>query len=296
VKTRKLLTWSEGTVDRILERSLPPGEYRVFPSIRMCDVIGPETAERLPAREFGFLLKAHFDFVVAPKTRPTAALFAVEFDGRFHDEPRQAGRDVIKNTLCRRANLPLFRVRSGEISERDAELSFLDFLLRTFVSARQQGASYEYGSDSPFLDHMRGRLFDLYGVAAWDAGPVRSGAHLACYVKDGAQLVSGHFVTAERQLVVASAKAPFGEHLFSTRQRVSIRTSLPVVPQISGLALPTLSDFIAAGADAVRLEQSFVEWWSPMLAGPSTFELAEQFAEYLGLRAVEEWAQGGRSH
>jgi len=133
MKKRKLLTWSEGKVDQILKRRLPDARYRVLLAVRLSDALGPERNETLPDEEFQFLSRAHLDFLIVTNTRPAEPVLAVEFDGPHHDNLRQRARDALKNRLCKKAELPLLRIRAPEIEEWD-QITVLDYMLSRFVA------------------------------------------------------------------------------------------------------------------------------------------------------------------
>ena len=91
----------------------------------------------LDAREVQYLKHAHFDFLVAHQDQ---AVFVVEFDGIDHiNDPTVMERDVVKNRLCKLANLPLLRVMSTEIQERD-QITVLDHMLMRYVAWKNEYA------------------------------------------------------------------------------------------------------------------------------------------------------------
>jgi hypothetical protein len=81
----------------------------------MGDVVASE-GMGLSDAELRYLRLAHFDFVIwDAKER---ALAAWEFDGAYHvTDPEQQRRDRLKDSICRKAGLPLYRV-SGRPSVR----------------------------------------------------------------------------------------------------------------------------------------------------------------------------------
>jgi hypothetical protein len=88
----KILYFREPEVHTVLLRRFSRKGYRVFPKVRLEDVIGKDSGEYLSDREFDYLTRSHLDFVV---TKDDTALFAVEFDGLHHlqDPPNLFWRD-----------------------------------------------------------------------------------------------------------------------------------------------------------------------------------------------------------
>jgi hypothetical protein len=90
---------------------------RVHLKTRLADVFDID----LPVwtqEERTFMLQAHFDVLITDiDFNPD---FAIEFDGGFHSEPRQAQRDILKDSICRKAYLPIKRVKWHEYSNMEA--------------------------------------------------------------------------------------------------------------------------------------------------------------------------------
>jgi len=98
----------------------------------------------------GLAFKAHFDFVVhvpLADRHATRALFAVEFDGPGHNEPRAMARDVRKNRLCLASGLQLVRVDSTYLYERD-RLSLIEWLATLFAAYRRRMPELLAGRDA----------------------------------------------------------------------------------------------------------------------------------------------------
>ena len=75
---RKILFFREPEVQTILLRQLSRKGYKIYPKVRLEDVIGTDTGEHISDRKFSYLSRTHLDFVV---TKEDTAVFAVEFDG-----------------------------------------------------------------------------------------------------------------------------------------------------------------------------------------------------------------------
>ncbi len=111
IQTKRLLNRSEATVSELLHRSFEGSEWRIAPRVPIRNVIAIRD-EGLTAAELSLLSRGgEFDFAVYRDRRfdqPPA--FVVEFDGPYHAEPEQMMRDIAKNRLCQRTNLPLLRL------------------------------------------------------------------------------------------------------------------------------------------------------------------------------------------
>jgi hypothetical protein len=324
MKKRKLLTWSEGQVDKILRRRLPNTRYRVLVAIRLSDAVGPERGETLPDAEFQFLSRAHLDFLIVTNTQPADPVFAVEFDGPHHDDPRQRARDVMKNRLCKKAGLPLLRIRAPEIEVWE-QITVLDYIIYKFVAWERESETiigeieeyaasldprhrdrlvsdwdpsldptFEFHLRHPFLatPRVKARLLHQYYIASAKApSKFRHKARWLCRVMPHSEK------SADEQFYTCSMKAvvtPIGSEetiLFSTIRAASIRSWLPIdmdVPSTNKLS----EIFDCRPAEALALWKRRIEgMWLPSIPGVSTWDIAENFAEYLAFRAVEIWAQ-----
>jgi len=132
-----ILYSGEGRADTVLRRRLETQGYRVFPKVRLSDALATDYGDHLTEREFGYFAKAHLDFLV---TRDNMPEFAVEFDGPTHSgDAVTIERDVIKNALCKRGELPLLRVAASEVEEdKQDKVSVLDYMLMRYVSWQKE--------------------------------------------------------------------------------------------------------------------------------------------------------------
>ena len=99
------------------ERRLYPALVKVYGShsvqghVGMGDVVASEGIG-LSDAELRYLRLAHFDFVIWDSEERAVA--AWEFDGAHHvTDPEQQRRDRLKDSICRKAGLPLYRVSDG---------------------------------------------------------------------------------------------------------------------------------------------------------------------------------------
>lgn len=322
MKKRKLLTWSEGKVDRILSRRLSGSPYRVLVNVRLSDAIGKDPAEVLPQEDFDFLTRAHLDFLIVTNTRPADPVFAIEFDGPHHSYTVQIERDIRKNRLCKEADLPLLRIELSDIQEYD-KLTLLDYMLDRYLSWQREEESIlneikEFVSELPpeearirfedsdpsvdpsFLFDLRHpfpatgivkqRLLQKYKIAREHSRPREVSS--ALYLFKLGWKYEGPDKNEQYHKCVQQVTLWEGmsQILFETEVSASVRSWLPTNTEIPDppRLFPTLfTEKTALNA----LLQRVNAMWFPNLPGISAWYISEQFAEYLAYRAVEQWAQ-----
>ncbi len=98
----------------------------IYPKVRVADVVDPN-ALGVTGDLKTFALKSHFDFVICRDRWDPA--YAIEFDGAAHATERQRVRDVQKDELCRRADLPILRVGSNHLTREYSHLTLLGWLV-----------------------------------------------------------------------------------------------------------------------------------------------------------------------
>ncbi len=86
------------------------------------DQIASPSNPNLTQRERAFMARASCDFVIYFKVGKTP-LGVIEVDGGSHDQPDQAARDALKNTILAKSGIPILRLRTTEsrIEERIAD-------------------------------------------------------------------------------------------------------------------------------------------------------------------------------
>jgi hypothetical protein len=320
VKKRKLLTASEARVDSILRRRLWALGYRIQAKVRLSDVIDKEPDEWLDETEFQYLSKAHFDFLVVNDAADP--IVVVEFDGQHHVDPEQVVRDVLKNRLCMKADVPLLRIRAPEMAEHD-ETTVLEHMLQRFVAwhrekdrikkRREEWAAFldpnrpeqtdfsaipriEFNERHPFRATVRikSRLLRCHGIADISTPPaLRANASMICdvnYAGSGPDENSEEFF---RVTMRASVKRLGSEDkvLFSTERWASIRSWLPtnlLVPRTVSISESSTVEELQEAEQLLRWR--FENMYFPSLPGISAHDIAEDLAEYLALSAVEKWA------
>jgi hypothetical protein len=107
-RRKMLVNIGEEEADSVLRDVADKFGVRVFAKPRLADTVDIDSSG-LPNDLYSHALKAHLDFVVA-RGSDAQALFAVEFDGAYHDSDAARRRDAMKDTICERLGLPLLRV------------------------------------------------------------------------------------------------------------------------------------------------------------------------------------------
>jgi very-short-patch-repair endonuclease len=92
---------------------------------------------------FKFALQGHFDFLIVDSEH--LPLFAVEFDGKWHQTSVQEERDAKKDALCKHFGLPILRIDDTFIEKKYRNMDILTwmveawFLSKAFDEAQSQG-------------------------------------------------------------------------------------------------------------------------------------------------------------
>jgi len=317
MRKKRLLYFREPDVRNILERCLVREGYRIYAKVRLQDVIDRDRSERLPTREFDYLTRAHLDFVVAKNEMP---VFAVEFDGQHHlYDAKAIERDVIKNSLCKAADLPLLRITSTETQEPD-RLTLLEYMLIRYVAWGREGddlmeelaefattigpeadpddyavdldptVQFDLKHPFPGTRDVRERLLREFGIM-WMGPPEAPGVRYVCDLLDGWSGACGReqFHTCQiRPRVWAASDRRRQTPIFADDVSVAIRAWLPLLPSVP--PAPELASlFNPKDLEAFRIR--IESMWFPHLPGMHYSDVAENYAEYLGLRAVERWAE-----
>ncbi len=128
---------SEQIVAQLLREVLAATSFRalkIHSQIKL-NQLAISASDLLTDRERSFINnRASCDFVIYFRVGKTP-LGVIEVDGGMHDEPEQVMRDTLKNSILKKAGLPLLRLRTVEsrIKERIAE-----FLARWADSAAEE--------------------------------------------------------------------------------------------------------------------------------------------------------------
>jgi hypothetical protein len=139
---KKLVNRYEETAFQELEGLGSEFGYRIYPKVRVADVL-PLDDQSIRSDLFSFALKAHFDFTACDDRHNP--LFAVEFDGRFHQLKAQKARDARKDELCALFGFPLLRINSNHLLRRYNKRSLLHWIVsawqlqKEFIDGQEQG-------------------------------------------------------------------------------------------------------------------------------------------------------------
>jgi hypothetical protein len=319
--TKRILSFLEPRVYTVLQRQLVKEGYRILPKVRLSDAINKDTNDHLSDRDFGYYTRAHFDFLVTKDLDP---VFAVEFDGVGHfQDDRAIENDVIKNRLCKEASLPLLRITSSELREHD-QVTLLDYMLMRYVSWQKEYPSImkeirefaaeigpDYESDNlavdldpsfrfdlkhpfPARDTIVKRLWRNHNIAWSMVRPERhSTAAYICDVTFGDRGPSENeqfYKCATRALVWEPDRPE--RILFSENVSVTFRSWLPLRTHVPA---PGMFPLLRGAEEIINQFKIRVEsMWFPQLPGINPWDIAENYAEYLGFRAVERWANSVR--
>jgi hypothetical protein len=320
---QRILSWKEPDVDTILQRQLAKEGYRILPKVGLSDALAKDRDDYLPQREFDYFTRAHLDFLV---TRDNMPVFAVEFDGTYHFiDDRTIENDVIKNRLCKDAGLPLLRVTSSEIEGYD-QITLLDYMLMRYVAWGKEYPSIirqikefvatigpdSYPDDPPVQHFDPSFHFNLRHpfpareivveqlwrdhLIAWSmVKPERHGsAEFLCDVTVGSWelLETEQFRKCTRRALAwhPNERPP----IFSEEVSITLRSWLPLRVDVPSPDLSQLWGELDADKAQEIIDQFEIRgksMWLLELPGISTWDIAQNYTEYLGLRAVERWAK-----
>jgi hypothetical protein len=106
VREPALLTAAERSFFGALDAAIG-AEYRVFPKVRVADVIGVEAHERGAWQSaFNRISAKHFDFVICDQ-RELAPRAVIELNDVSHQRPDRQRRDELLRDICKEIALPL---------------------------------------------------------------------------------------------------------------------------------------------------------------------------------------------
>lgn len=166
---KRLSNHGEAHVHALLAPAAARHEAEIYRKVRIADVVN---IDWLRSRDLGrFALMGHFDFVVTDRDHNPQ--FAIEFDGGGHDSKN----DHLKDEICRRVRLALFRLTPSTSRVQIQKASFVAYLVDVWfygqAFARMQAAG-EISHDEPFM--MSGflkpdakNIFDSEFVFTFDA-------------------------------------------------------------------------------------------------------------------------------
>ncbi len=150
-RRKRLLDFHEEATHALLNKVALQNKAKVFAKIRVADAL-EITSSGLSNVEYGYALKAHFDFVVADTVN--SALFAVEFDGLIHEYSATViANDAKKNSICKKLGMPFLRIDADFLTRKIRRFTLLGwltelwFLNEAFEQAQKEGAIPD---DEPF--------------------------------------------------------------------------------------------------------------------------------------------------
>lgn len=153
-----LFSHGEENTSRILRRFYCNKPFVVYKEVALSQVIRANKGE-MALREWGFYTRASLDFLVCRDDETQAPELALEFDSGFHDTPEQTRRDSVKNSICATAGLPLIRVRSEQVLEREG-YSLLEYMLQLHYGERAVQEQVRAGTLSWDEEYFPGVSFD----------------------------------------------------------------------------------------------------------------------------------------
>ncbi|MCB5943717.1 DUF2726 domain-containing protein [Acidocella sp. KAb 2-4] len=139
---KRVMNRQEEKVGRELQSLAVEHGYNVHIKMRIADALEID-GSGIDDSLFGYALKSHFDFLVCGADY--IPLFAIEFDGPTHLEPKQRALDAKKDALCIRFNLPLLRINTNHLLKKYNKASLLKWIIsawelkKAFDSAQALG-------------------------------------------------------------------------------------------------------------------------------------------------------------
>ena len=97
------------------ETSGEKSKFKVYPKVRVADVIDIDQYKNKNPEKFSYGLKAHFDFVIFKGSKGFSPICAIELDGKQHSfDTKTIQRDGLKNEICSEMSLKLIRVKTND--------------------------------------------------------------------------------------------------------------------------------------------------------------------------------------
>lgn len=131
--TKKLLDKYEEATHERLEAVCNSNGAKAFPKVRVADVL-KIVGFGISEIEYSYALKAHFDFTVTDEDKNP--LFAVEYDGQSHKDPKQIQRDKIKASICEKLDFGLLRINSNYLKRKFRGLDLLTYFVETWFLSK----------------------------------------------------------------------------------------------------------------------------------------------------------------
>ncbi len=158
---KPFLNRSESSTLDLLERSLRGTSWQVYVKPRLLDVLSEDPEDALTEAERRMVRFGHLDFVILNRALQVVPEFAVEFDGPSHFDEAQQDRDRVKDALCLAAQLPLLRIESDMIGERE-QITILEWVMDRFVARKRRDPPRD--PVFPAIRTVVRRLSERYGL------------------------------------------------------------------------------------------------------------------------------------
>lgn len=153
-----LLNGGERAADHALREALDSHGLQLNVKVRTASIL-PIDNSGIDDEDFGFALRAEFDFVVS-KGETRLPEFVVEFDGARHiHDPKTIARDRRKERLCARFDLPLLRI-GVEALNRPRKETILAWLIDVYYLAEEFDRLQAEGTIAPDEPFMYFSIFD----------------------------------------------------------------------------------------------------------------------------------------
>jgi len=150
-RRKKLFNLHEEASYIHLSKNASQFSAKVENKMRIADVLNIK-ASGLSDEEYRYALQAHYDFVIYDNGN--YPLFAVEFDGPFHENDANViKKDILKNNICEKLIFPLLRINADFLTKKINNLSLLSWVIEVWFFGQEFFKQQEQGfipKDEPF--------------------------------------------------------------------------------------------------------------------------------------------------
>jgi len=328
---RRVIIFREPKVDSILRRQLTKEGYRILQKVRLADAIAKDRNDQLPQRDFDYYTKAHLDFLVTRDDLPVFAVefdgaghmqdeHAIEKDVIKNRLCKLASLPLLRITsseIEEDDQLTLLDYMLMRYVAWQKEYPSIVQEIENFAAAIKPGynpenhavdlnPSFHFDLRHPFPARtvVVERLWRSHRIAWSMQKPERQqAATCLCDVYLGSMgpAENEQFLKCTQWAVVWRPGDAERVPVFSEEISVSLRSWLPLrteVPAPDGV-LEVLWGKIEGPNTAERAQEIAHQFevrvesiWCLNLPGISAWDIAKNYAEYLGFRAIERWAKG----
>lgn len=110
-KAKMLLTKTEYTFFKTLQKLLDNNKYIICPKVRLEDFIEVTNKQEL-FKYRGYIKSRHIDFLICDNN--LHILYALELDDKTHNSEKAKNTDDFKNKLFEKINIKLYRIKTDE--------------------------------------------------------------------------------------------------------------------------------------------------------------------------------------